>query len=44
MELLPTVVPLGTNLWGASFKLTKMLPAHHSSLPPSTPAKSAPTP
>lgn len=29
MDLLPRVVPLGANLWGASFKLMKMLPAHH---------------
>jgi len=29
MDILPTLVPLGPNLWGASFKLMKMLPAHH---------------
>jgi cysteine synthase len=28
-DLLPHLVPLGPNLWGASFKLMKMLPAHH---------------
>lgn len=26
MDLLPNLVPLGANLWGASFKLMKMLP------------------
>lgn len=29
MDLLPHVVHLGENVWGASFKLMKMLPAHH---------------
>ncbi len=29
MDLLPRLVPLGENLWGASFKLMKMLPAYH---------------
>ncbi len=29
VDLLPHLVPLGANLWGASFKLMKMLPAHH---------------
>jgi cysteine synthase len=29
MDLLPRLVPLGPNLWGASFKLMKMLPARH---------------
>ncbi|MGC5052502.1 pyridoxal-phosphate dependent enzyme [Micromonospora sp. DT48] len=29
MDLMPAVVPLGGSLWGASFKLMKMLPAHH---------------
>jgi cysteine synthase A len=29
MDLLPSVVPLGGNLWAASFKLMKMLPARH---------------
>src|SRR5262249_18815420 len=29
MDLLPRLVPLGGNLWGASFTLMKMLPAHH---------------
>lgn len=28
-DLLPHVVRLGPNLWGASFKLMKMVPAHH---------------
>jgi cysteine synthase len=28
-DLLPRLVPLGPALWGASFKLMKMLPAHH---------------
>jgi len=28
-DLLPRVVPLGGDLWGASFTLMKMLPAHH---------------
>ncbi|MGV9306226.1 cysteine synthase family protein [Nonomuraea sp. NPDC004354] len=28
MDLLPHIVPLGPALWGASFKLMKMLPAH----------------
>jgi cysteine synthase len=29
IDLLPHLVPLGPGLWGASFKLMKMLPAHH---------------
>jgi cysteine synthase len=29
VDLLPHLVPLGGDLWGASFKLMKMLPAHH---------------
>lgn len=29
MDLLPRLVRLDTNLWGASFTLMKMLPAHH---------------
>src|SRR4051794_2231466 len=29
IDLLPRLVPLGGNLWGASFKLMKLLPAHH---------------
>ena len=29
IDLLPHLVPLGPTLWGASFKLMKMLPAHH---------------
>ena len=29
VDLLPHLVPLGGTLWGASFKLMKMLPAHH---------------
>lgn len=29
MDLLPTLVPFGDSLWGASFKLMKMLPARH---------------
>ena len=29
MDLLPRLVPLGANLWGASFTLMKMLPAQH---------------
>ncbi|MET7311746.1 pyridoxal-phosphate dependent enzyme [Streptomyces sp. NPDC005571] len=28
-DLLPHLVRLGPNLWGASFKLMKMVPAHH---------------
>jgi cysteine synthase A len=29
IDLLPHLVPLGDELWGASFRLMKMLPAHH---------------
>jgi cysteine synthase len=29
MDLLPRLVPLGANLWGASFTLMKLLPARH---------------
>ena len=29
IDLLPHLVPLGPSLWGASFTLMKMLPAHH---------------
>jgi cysteine synthase len=29
IDLLPHLVPLGVNLWGASFKLMKMVPARH---------------
>lgn len=29
VDLLPHVVQLGPNLWGAAFRLMKMLPAHH---------------
>ncbi|SBT65705.1 cysteine synthase A [Micromonospora sediminicola] len=29
VDLAPHLVPLGPNLWGASFRLMKMLPAHH---------------
>jgi cysteine synthase len=29
VDLLPHVVPLGPNVWGAAFRLMKMLPAHY---------------